>query len=109
MQWCADIALLLHRVGETSLAWTAADRALAAAEQSQEPELVALQAYRLPVAQEGDVLIAPDEAHVRAGRMLPALIRETEAAGGDDREVGQWVPLVMEGRDKAQPVAAMGY
>jgi hypothetical protein len=40
-------AALLHRVGETSLAWTAADRALAAAEQSGRPELVALQAYRL--------------------------------------------------------------
>jgi transcriptional regulator with XRE-family HTH domain len=36
-------AALLHRVGETSLAWTAADRALAAAEQSGRPELVALQ------------------------------------------------------------------
>lgn len=40
-------AALLHRVGESSLAWTAADRALAAAEQSGRPELVALQAYRL--------------------------------------------------------------
>jgi transcriptional regulator with XRE-family HTH domain len=40
-------AALLHRVGETSLAWTAADRALAAAGQSGRPELVALQAYRL--------------------------------------------------------------
>jgi hypothetical protein len=35
-------AALLHRVGETSLAWTAADRALAAAERSGRPELVAL-------------------------------------------------------------------
>ena len=40
-------AALLHRVGVSSLAWTAADRALAAAEQSGRPELVALQAYRL--------------------------------------------------------------
>jgi transcriptional regulator with XRE-family HTH domain len=40
-------AALLHRVGETSLAWTAADRALAAAEQSGRPELTAVQAYRL--------------------------------------------------------------
>ncbi|HET9082560.1 MAG TPA: helix-turn-helix transcriptional regulator [Trebonia sp.] len=38
-------AALLHRVGETSLAWAAADRALAAAVQSGRPELVALQAY----------------------------------------------------------------
>ena len=40
-------AALLNRVGESGLAWTAADRALAAAEQSGRPELVALQAYRL--------------------------------------------------------------
>jgi len=40
-------AALLNRVGETGLAWTAADRALAAAEQSGRPELVAMQAYRL--------------------------------------------------------------
>lgn len=40
-------AALLHRVGESGLAWTAADRALAAAEQSRRPELIALQAYRL--------------------------------------------------------------
>ena len=40
-------AALLHRVGEPGLAWTAADRALAAADQSGRPELVALQAYRL--------------------------------------------------------------
>jgi transcriptional regulator with XRE-family HTH domain len=40
-------AALLHRVGESGLAWTAADRALTAAEQSGRPELVALQAYRL--------------------------------------------------------------
>ena len=53
-EWCSVRALvyntaaaLLHRVGESGLAWTAADRALAAAEQSGRPELVALQAYRL--------------------------------------------------------------
>jgi hypothetical protein len=40
-------AALLHRVGEPSLAWTAADRARATAKQSGRPELVALQAYRL--------------------------------------------------------------
>jgi transcriptional regulator with XRE-family HTH domain len=40
-------AALLHRVGETGLAWTAADRALSAAEMSGRPELVAVQAYRL--------------------------------------------------------------
>jgi hypothetical protein len=40
-------AALLKRVGESGLAWTAADRALSAAEQSGRPELVALQAYRL--------------------------------------------------------------
>ena len=38
-------AALLHRVGVSSLAWTAADRALAAAEQTGRPELVALQAW----------------------------------------------------------------
>jgi hypothetical protein len=41
-------AALLNRVGKSSLAWTAADRTLAAAEQSGRPELVAVQAYRLP-------------------------------------------------------------
>jgi hypothetical protein len=51
-------AALLHRVGETSLAWTAADRALAAAEQSGRPELTAVQAYRL--------------TYVLAGRKHPA-------------------------------------
>lgn len=51
-------AALLHRVGESGLAWTAADRALAAAEQSGRPELVALQAYRL--------------SYVIAGRRHPA-------------------------------------
>lgn len=51
-------AALLHRVGEPDLAWTAADRALAAAEQSGRPELVALQAYRL--------------SYVIAGRRHPA-------------------------------------
>jgi len=40
-------AALLHRVGETSLAWTAADRALAAAEQSGRPELAAPRRNRL--------------------------------------------------------------
>ena len=40
-------AALLHRVGESGLAWMAADRALSAAEQSGRAELVALQAYRL--------------------------------------------------------------
>ena len=51
-------AALLHRVGESGLAWTAADRALAAAEQSGRPELVALQAYRL--------------SYVLSGRQHPA-------------------------------------
>jgi transcriptional regulator with XRE-family HTH domain len=51
-------AALLHRVGETSLAWTAADRALAAAEQTGRPELLAVQAYRL--------------SYVIAGRKRPA-------------------------------------
>jgi len=40
-------AALLHRVGESGLAWTAADRALTAAEQARRPELIAVQAYRL--------------------------------------------------------------
>jgi transcriptional regulator with XRE-family HTH domain len=40
-------AALLHRVGESGLAWSAADRALSAAERSGRPELVAVQAYRL--------------------------------------------------------------
>jgi transcriptional regulator with XRE-family HTH domain len=51
-------AALLHRVGQSGLAWAAADRALAAAEQSGRPELVALQAYRL--------------SYVIAGRRHPA-------------------------------------
>jgi hypothetical protein len=40
-------AALLNRVGEPSLAWTAADRALTAAEYSGEPLLAALAAWRL--------------------------------------------------------------
>jgi transcriptional regulator with XRE-family HTH domain len=61
-------AALLHRVGETSLAWTAADRALAAAEQSGRPELVALQAYRL--------------SYVIAGRRHPAEALEPATCTG---------------------------
>jgi transcriptional regulator with XRE-family HTH domain len=38
---------LLSRVGEHALAWTAADRAMAAAEQSGKPLLIALASYRL--------------------------------------------------------------
>lgn len=40
-------AALLNRVGEPSLAWTAADRAMTAAEYSGEPLLTALAAWRL--------------------------------------------------------------
>jgi transcriptional regulator with XRE-family HTH domain len=40
-------AALLNRVGEPSLAWTAADRAMTAAEYSGEPVLAALAAWRL--------------------------------------------------------------
>ena len=40
-------AALLNRVGETALAWAAADRAIAAAEQSGQPVLVAASAWRL--------------------------------------------------------------
>ena len=40
-------AALLNRVGEHALAWTAADRAIAAAEQSAQPLITALGAYRL--------------------------------------------------------------
>jgi transcriptional regulator with XRE-family HTH domain len=40
-------AALLNRVGETVLAWAAADRAMAAAEQSGQPVLVAASAWRL--------------------------------------------------------------
>jgi transcriptional regulator with XRE-family HTH domain len=40
-------AALLNRVGEPSLAWTAADRALSAAEYSGEPLLAALATWRL--------------------------------------------------------------
>ena len=40
-------AALLNRVGEPSLAWTAADRAMSAAEYSGEPLLAALAAWRL--------------------------------------------------------------
>jgi Helix-turn-helix domain len=41
------VAALLNRVGERSLAWTAADRAMTAAEYSGEPVLAALAAWRL--------------------------------------------------------------
>ena len=66
-------AALLHRVGEPGLAWTAADRALAAAEKSGRPELVALQAYRL--------------SYVIAGRRHPAeaLDLAMSAAAGLER------------------------
>lgn len=40
-------AALLHRVGEHSLAWAAADRAMAAAEQSGRPARAAVAAWRL--------------------------------------------------------------
>jgi transcriptional regulator with XRE-family HTH domain len=40
-------AALLNRVGEPSLAWTAADRAMTAAEYSGQPALAALAAWRL--------------------------------------------------------------
>ncbi len=40
-------AALLNRVGETVLAWAAADRAMAAAEQSGQPVLVAASVWRL--------------------------------------------------------------
>jgi len=66
-------AALLHRVGEPGLAWTAADRALAAAEKPGRPELVALQAYRL--------------SYVIAGRRHPAeaLDLAMSAAAGLER------------------------
>jgi hypothetical protein len=41
------VAALLSRVGEKTLAWTAADRAMSAAEQSGQPILTALISYRL--------------------------------------------------------------
>jgi transcriptional regulator with XRE-family HTH domain len=40
-------AALLNRVGERALAWVAADRAISAAEQSGQPLLIALGAYRM--------------------------------------------------------------
>ncbi len=40
-------AALLSRVGERALAWVAADRAISAAEQSGQPLLIALGAYRM--------------------------------------------------------------
>jgi transcriptional regulator with XRE-family HTH domain len=40
-------AALLNRIGEPALAWTAADRAMSAAECSGEPMLAAMGAYRL--------------------------------------------------------------
>jgi len=40
-------AMVLNRVGETELAWTAADRAMAAAEHAEAGLIVALSAYRL--------------------------------------------------------------
>jgi hypothetical protein len=41
------VAALLNRIGEPALAWTAADRAMAAAECSGDPLLAAVGAYRL--------------------------------------------------------------
>ena len=40
-------AALLNRVGEAALAWVAADRAMAAAEQSGQPSLAAVSAWRM--------------------------------------------------------------
>jgi hypothetical protein len=40
-------AALLNRVGESALAWGAADRAMSAAEQSGDPVLIAMCAWRM--------------------------------------------------------------
>lgn len=50
---CDTAAALLNRMGEPGLAWTAADRAMSAAEYSGEPLLGALGAYRLAYVMTG--------------------------------------------------------
>jgi transcriptional regulator with XRE-family HTH domain len=65
-------AALLHRVGESGLAWSAADRALSAAERSGRPELVAVQAYRL--------------SYVIASRRHPAEALELAMSAADGLE-----------------------
>lgn len=59
----------LNRVGETELAWTAADRSLAAAEEAERPLLSAVGAYRL-----GYVLIRLKQAE-RAQQISERVIR----------------------------------
>jgi hypothetical protein len=46
--WVYNVtAALLQRIGEPALAWTAADRSVSAAEQSEQPLLIAVATYRL--------------------------------------------------------------
>ncbi|MFC6087381.1 helix-turn-helix domain-containing protein [Sphaerisporangium aureirubrum] len=71
-------AATLSRVGEAELAWTAADRSLAAAEEADNPILAAVSAYRL-----GYVLIRlgeSDKALQIAEQATEALTRSSERA-----------------------------
>jgi len=73
-------AALLSRVGEAALAWAAADRAMAAAEQSGQPVLVAASAWRLSyvIGGRSHPAQALDLAMAAAGALEPAM-REPDA------------------------------
>ena len=60
-----SVTMTLSRVGEAELAWTAADRSLAAAEAAERPLLAAVSAYRL-----GYVLIRLRRAEQAEGLLL---------------------------------------
>jgi transcriptional regulator with XRE-family HTH domain len=71
-----SVAMTLHRVGDADLAWTAADRAVSAAEAAERPLLAAVSAYRL-----GYVLI-----RLKRARQAESLaIRATEALACSSR------------------------
>jgi transcriptional regulator with XRE-family HTH domain len=77
----AASAALLSRVGETSLAWVAADRAVSTAQSADAPELVAAGLYRLAQAllRSGEI----DDAHrvaTAAAADITALARVSPAA-----------------------------
>lgn len=73
-----SVTMTLNRVGEADLAWTAADRSIAAAEAAERPLLAAVSAYRL-----GYVLIhlnRADQAEDLLMRMADALARSARHA-----------------------------
>jgi transcriptional regulator with XRE-family HTH domain len=94
-------AALLNRVGETALAWAAADRALSAAEQSGRPSLAAAAALeRTMRATDADALSVYGALHLAAATAAAAIYdramtasllakaRETAEATGESNRMG---------------------